>query len=258
MHIGVLTHFILRSAIERIVAGRAETVVPEAWITRAGARFDEDVAHSATRTWDRPRAYLKVIDPLLLEHLRGESLTSDALEAARTKVIDACTVFFADWFPWLATLRPEQFHLVDALQSLDFQGVQVYAAPDLVLRDAHATPWTVLDWKTGVTPDRAQLAAYAFWLVESHRDDPVPPQYPDITGLSISLANASSSLQMTMIDEVGPRIHAQIDADVAFMDTHVALALRDDPGAFPPNPGAACRSCTFAHLCPHAVSLESP
>lgn len=265
MHAGVLVHHVVRSAINWIVEGRGDRVDTEVWTARAVVRFEEDIEHSRSQKWDQPTRYLKVSDPLFIQHIHNEPLTEEDIDAAKTTISRSCSGFFSTWFQSLLPLHPEQFHLVDSLHSLDLivpnqatgdlnAPLRLFAAPDLVIRDLNGIPWLVVDWKTSAHTDTAQLAAYAFWLVESHKDDPEPIPYDQIIGVSVPLQEPENSAQATMFDGVQKQVLDQVHADTRFMDEHTKRALGWDTFAFPPKPGKVCGSCTFNRLCPHKVN----
>lgn len=96
--------------------------------------------------------YERAVRPGLFERLRER--------------LDRCLTNLLDQPLWdeLADLPASAVRVVDALATIDVDGVLVYVAPDLVVRTPRAG-WVVIDWKTGADADAgAQLALYGVYL----------------------------------------------------------------------------------------------
>lgn len=103
--------------------------------------------------------------PMLLESYYRLPITNDRLAALRAK-LQRCLTHLYTWPGWgaLEDLGPDRILLYEPTDPAEIGGVQVYAAPDLVICGDRVR---IVDWKTGNTEGAMQqLACYALYLRE--------------------------------------------------------------------------------------------
>lgn len=103
--------------------------------------------------------------PMLQSYFFHDEWDDSEVEAVRLKM-ERILANFYDTGIWdeIRAMRPDEIVLVDKLDSIIFNGVSVYAAPDLVLMPGDRC--IILDWKTGESEELAedQLALYAVYV----------------------------------------------------------------------------------------------
>lgn len=161
----------------------------------------------------------------------------------------------------LARLGSDQVLVVDSLSSFLFEGIPVYAAPDLAYRpnSPDAVPsasvignLTVVDWKTGGHCDDAdlQLGVYALGLVLGHG---ITFEDPWIGRVVLLATGEEAWYEITALDLA--RAKQRIRSSIATMQDLLIDPACNVPlprEAFPlaaPERRSRCPSCPFFQLC---------
>jgi hypothetical protein len=103
---------------------------------------------------------------MLAERFFDLPVSNDRLTAiaARARALVASLHGWPGWDE-VRSFAPGGIHLFDSMDSAEFEGVRLYASPDLVYGEAGG--WTIVDWKSGREPspdDRHQIGLYYLYL----------------------------------------------------------------------------------------------
>jgi hypothetical protein len=123
--------------------------------------------------------------PMLLEPYYGLAISNDRIALTKSKM-ERCLDYLHDWPGWTRLRECDQndILLFEPTKSVEYDGLRLYAAPDLVYRTPDGA-WTILDWKTGeAEAAEDQLSLYALYLLES---DVLPGFDGTARGLIINL-----------------------------------------------------------------------
>ncbi len=140
--------------------GRGATLDAEELFVEARALFRTGWRQSAGGGWeDRPNKSVH-----LEEHHYRERLDKQRTDEARDLLM-RCSQNFCE-LPELANARtsePDSWRAIEVLDSFDYEGVPVYAVPDLAYERSGLLE--IVDWKTGRPreEDRLQLGVYALF-----------------------------------------------------------------------------------------------
>ena len=101
---------------------------------------------------------------MLLDSWYGRPISQKRIDRTRDRMY-RCLDTLYEWPGWTEVERtfPVAFEATDPV---DYGGIPLYAAPDLVYQ-VPGEPWTIVDWKTGSTQGaEEQIGIYALYLLE--------------------------------------------------------------------------------------------
>ena len=267
--VGTAVHEAMESCVRALVARKA---MP------AFDRLRTDAAATLNTAWASSRrnraAYLarpaRIAAPMLLELLYGTEPTSRTLDRLRQKLdsalgaLIACDEFWED----VRRAAPSDVRLVDpffsfALQSnTDASALQVYAAPDLLVRPEADAPWIITDVKSGGTDGVIdQLLTYAV----AARDGLRLPVGTGYVGQVVALGAAASDRILRFAitpDEIDDAARA-VRENARALSCVVADPTINAPVPLDTIPGtkneSICRYCAYRAVCwPTRYSVEVP
>ena len=166
--VGMALH---RRAAERVAALVAGDPLPGEGVMLNRCRVELNQLYLSSRRRD---AFLRdpKNSPMLLEMYYGGEITAEQLERARTK-LRTCVAHLARSAVW-DELRScldvgGEVLVIDSLRTFELDGLEIYAAPDLVFRGPANLPWTIVDWKTALDwdGDTSQVAGYGLLVRDS-------------------------------------------------------------------------------------------
>jgi hypothetical protein len=249
MTLGNVVHEIAAESLSRVRGGAQPPTGPELIEEGRGRLNRAWVLAQQREEWERnPGRH-----PMLMEFYRGSGPSGDLVQKIRNRLYD-CLRNLADSesFREAAEAPRVEIREVDRLDFVEFEGVKLYAQPDLLYRLGDA--WRIVDWKTGASADShaAQLRTYALYV--RLRDD--LPSGP-IIGRREYLGDGtavSAPITDREIQEEG----RSIEDSVAAMRTYLRDPIRNAPKSRPDFPltenRRLCPGCNFFELCESELS----
>jgi hypothetical protein len=185
----------------------------------------------------------------LFEHEYGEEVPPDEWARMRDRALRCLENFYNSEIRRAILARPPaSWFPIDTLDSFDFEGTKVFAAPDFAMRDA-AGDTHILDWKTG-EPDEAagqrQLACYGLFARERWGLDP-RRAVGELCYLE-SGKHVSTPLDEAALAGAAALIRQSISEMKCLLSD--PARNRADPTRFPRADGlSACGRCNFRRIC---------
>ena len=128
------------------------------------------------RTWEasRNKLWTKSVkyNLNLFEHYYNREPTREELTAKLQKVTKSIRNFYeSSILKTIYALKRDDILTIDELDSFDFEGIKIFAAPDFAFREKF---YRLYDWKTGKEneQDLFQLSCYALYAVKRWKADP--------------------------------------------------------------------------------------
>lgn len=227
---------------------------------RDRVRFVLNSLHTASRNRDQFLARPKK-NPMLHAVYYGMSISDQQLERLRDRM-ERCLDHLVASPVWedLERCSPDDVLVIDSLAHFDFNGVRVYAAPDLVYWcDGR---WILVDWKTGA-PDEdgedGQIAVYALYL----RDGLGRPFLDgECIGRIVNLLDGTDRT-VDILQETVAGVEARIAESIERMralvvDGDLALNAALEIERFPLREDISrCRWCPYFELCEHEIAQRA-
>jgi hypothetical protein len=187
----------------------------------------------------------------LFEHYYGKEVTPERRGQIREKVEKCIANLFAlEIFQSIRRAGVKCWLAVDQIDSFEFAGVKVYAAPDFALRDGRTV--CIYDWKTGRRDDQVddQLSCYALFAVDRWKVRP-----PLVIASAVYLMEGEVE-QIEVTEEKLARLEESIRAGLSEMMKllrSVEHNIPRDIDAFSRTKDTVqCSRCFFEEICkPH-------
>lgn len=243
---GQVVHDVIREVFNR---DREEltTVTCEQARKLAITRLNDSWRQSKDQMWQRsPKRFTN-----LFEHYYRKEVPAERREQIREK-IEICigNLFRSDTFNRIRRAGVTSWLTVDQIDSFEFAGVKVYAAPDFALRDGNRV--LIYDWKTGKSDEQVeqQLTCYALFAANRWKVRP-----PAIVASAVYLLDGRTD-QFEMTDEGLRHLEGRIRESLSKMMKllrSVEHNLPRDIEAFAQTEDTRqCSRCFFIEICkPH-------
>lgn len=185
----------------------------------------------------------------LFEHEYGDEVPPEEWARMRDRALRCLENFYGSEIRRAILAQPpDSWFPIDTLNSFEFEGTKVFAAPDFAMRDP-AGRAHILDWKTG-EPDegggRMQLACYGLFARERWGLDPrtaIGELHYLQTGECVS-----APLDEGALENAAALIRASIE-EMKLLLTDPARNLADQ-ARFPQTDDlSACGRCNFRRIC---------
>ncbi len=250
--LGIATEDALVAGLRRLQAGE-QVHTADLYAQYARPMLNRCWQESQTKLWEKdPKRYC-----CLQEHYYrrwDKEAARRAAEGAKQKSMRCLDFFLHEVWPRLKDVDPAMEVAVASGQgtpeSFELEGLQVYAIPDYVHRDAEL--WHIHDWKTGrprSEEHRAQLAIYGLW---AHLKHGIPE---DAVRLHVEYLAAGKTASGCLAPGELEQVRTRIGQSVADMTEYLEdgdreanrprpreeWELADDP--------QFCRYCNFYELC---------
>mgnify|MGYP001168071259 FL=1 len=155
--IGDIVHQVIKWLIEEIKASRdqsldtalfhAKRTVKRTWEQSRSKSWEQNVKHNLN----------------LLEHYYNCEPSKDELTEKLRKITKSLNFFYnSGFYDYLKGIKPEEIIAIDSLDKFTFEGVNVFAVPDLAVKREKIL---LYDWKTGKSSqnDAMQLSCYVLY-----------------------------------------------------------------------------------------------
>lgn len=239
---GSIIHDLARDAILTTREGRA--IDPQAFEKQAVKRLNGGIQAS----WRSRRFESRWV--LLREHLYSdlyEGADWDGAESHLRRLVE--TLFNSDALQTILSLPHDKILEVDEpFQSMPFDGVKVFAIPDVVTREGNLCH--IRDWKTGQTDTQAIQTQAGIYALYAHLRYGAPEE--DIAVTVVDLGNDGANLEpaggVPPLSSTEAFIRESMDAMVALMEDvqHNTVAIAD----YPMTPDFdTCHTCQFKRAC---------
>lgn len=241
---GDTVHRAIQRALEEHARGREPD--PEKLVQWCKAEMQRAMHESLEEAWrERPKQCAR-----LFEHHYGPRPQRDFLVRIAKKIGDSIRRFFTSpAFGLIRETDPADWLPMETLDTFQFEGTKVYAVPDFACR--HHGDVLLLDWKTGQPDGRNadQVVLYALFAAARWGADP-----DRVRGAPVYLLNGGGFEPRPVTPEDRARVASMVRDSIAAMRGRLkdGTANEADRNGFAPSPGAACRSCNFRGVCPHA------